>query len=225
MRSQLQPFLPITYQPGTVRLPEEPPNGYQQPQFGLDLLQPTRTIVYRERPSYGCFTLPITEILNDTGHILYQVKLENWTCCEPPRTTVMTDLRTGSDVARFELEQKCGCICSCFRAPELNVTVRAVATGEILGVVQLDRVSCWRYDFTVSDGAGRMVVRVVNKSQWGRRATFHLLNSEGTVIGRITAEGYHYYCYRMEFPEGLDVATKTTLLAFLNLLVRSKWVN
>ncbi|KAL1380648.1 hypothetical protein pipiens_014041 [Culex pipiens pipiens] len=195
-----QPFLPITYQPGTVRLPEETPNGYQLPQYGLDLLQPTRTIVYRERPSYGCFTLPITEILNDSGHILYQVKLESWACCEPPRTTVLTDLRSGSEVARFELEQKCGCMCSCFRAPELIVTVRAVTTAEILGVVQLDRVSCWRYDFTVSDGAGR----------------------EGTMIGRIAAEGYHYYCYRMEFSEGLDVATKATLLACLNLLVLMK---
>lgn len=111
-------------------------------------------------------------------------------------------------------------MCSCFRAPELIVTVRAVTTAEILGVVQLDRVSCWRYDFTVSDGAGRLVVRVVNKTEWGRRATFHLLNSEGTMIGRIAAEGYHYYCYRMEFSEGLDVATKATLLACLNLLVR-----
>lgn len=217
--SLFQPFLPITYQPNSVRLPEDTPNGYQLPQFGLDLLIPTRSVLYRERPAYGCCALPITEILNDNGHILYQVKLESWTCCDPRSATVMTDLRTGSEVARFELDQKCGCMCSCFRAPQLNVTVRGGTTGETLGTVQLERVSCWRYDFKVVDGAGRLVVRVVNKTEWCTRESYHLLNGDGAVIGRIAAEGYHYYCYRMEFPEGLDVAAKTSLVAFLNLLV------
>lgn len=214
-----QPFLPITYQPTTVRLPEEFPINSPLSPHGLDLLQPTRTVLYRERPAYGCCVLPITEIFNEHGHILYQVQLQNWGCCEPRRSVVMSDLRTGSEVAHFELDQKCGCFCGCFRAPELKVTVREVGSGQVLGAVELDQVGCLRYDYKVTDGAGRMVVRVVNKTEWCTRETYHLLNSDGVVIGRIGAEGYHYYCYRMEYPEGLDVATKTTLIAFLNLIV------
>ncbi|XP_039445033.1 uncharacterized protein LOC120424850 [Culex pipiens pallens] len=179
----------------------------------LEPLLHSRTIRYQERVSCNCCAWPVYEILNDHDQLLYEIN-ELDGCFMSQEAAVATD-RHGTNVLHFQRKRHWdGC---CF-APCKSIAVTD-SGGELFGTVK--HPQSWRGIFHVLDPKGSEIMRIANQQRSDSRGaqTFLISALNGEVIGRIVREGSRCCSYKLDFPDGLHLGAKATLLAVIKFIV------